>query len=126
MNFTLQSRGYFAGQFVVSDDTSSRSIGDYIEVTLKDQPFRSGETDIRGKMEPIFTFSLRVEFSCMAEPFDVDLRMLAGRSAKHWYECLEVGKTSVVIAERREYGTHVWYMPEIDGWKVGMFGKVKS
>lgn len=58
MRLTYKQRGFFAGDFVISTGDSSFSIGDLIQVTLKNNPYATGEeiTDPRGKQRKIVTF----------------------------------------------------------------------
>jgi len=36
------------------------------------------------------------------------------------------GERSVVTPLKMEHREFVWYVPQINGWKPGMFGRVKA
>lgn len=118
----MASRGYFAGEFVVTNDDCAYSIGDCIEVVLKDHAQPTGEKftapTVGGgeKIVHIAGFPLTVTLSAHGEPLEVLLKVATGRMFRHWLECLEIGVPSVVIPCRCTKGKHIWYMPKIDGW----------
>jgi hypothetical protein len=130
----MASRGYFAGEFVVTNDDCAYSIGDHIEVVLKDHAYPTGETfDVPRlgggeKIVHIAAFPLTVTLSAHVGPIEVLLKMAVGRAFSHWLDCLEIGVPSVVIPNKCEHRKHIWYMPKIDGWvPSGMFsGKTKA
>ena len=127
----MASRGYFAGEFVVTNDDCAYSIGDCIEVVLKDHAHPTGETFYAPKLGGgdkivhIAAFPLTVTLSAIAEPFDVLLKVAGGWTFTHWHECLEIGVPSVVIPFKMENRGRVWYTPRIDDWVIGLVGKTK-
>ena len=128
MNYLkLQSRGFFEGEFVVTTDDRAFSIGDRIEVVLKESPHATGEMflDTGGKNHPIIDFPLTIVKCCLTDEIEATLRIITSISCFHWYDCLEIGRVSVVTPFKYQHRNYNWYLPEIDGWVRGMFGKVK-
>lgn len=131
---SMASRGYFAGEFVVTNDDCAYSIGDCIEVVLKDYAYPTGETfdaPYLGGGEitiHIAAIPLTVTLSALKEPIEVLLKMAVGRAFHHWLECLAIGVPSVVVPHRYISGKHIWYMPKIDGWVPSglISGKAKA
>lgn len=131
---TMVTRGHFAGEFVITDDECCYSIGDCIEVVLKDNAYPTGETfttPCRGGGEKtihIAAMPMTVTLSARAKPLEVLLKMAVGRSFRHWLSCLTVGVPSVIIPHKYAMSKHTWYMPKIDGWVPhGLFdGKAKA
>jgi hypothetical protein len=118
----MMTRGHFAGEFVVTDDECCYSIGDCLEVVLKDHAYPTGETftiPMGGggeKTVHIAAMPLTVTLSALTEPIEVLLKMTVGRSFRHWLDCLEIGVPSVVIPHKYARSKYTWYMPKIDGW----------
>ncbi len=112
----LISKGFFAGQFIVTTNTESFSIGDYIEVNSLQIPYIENR---------IWCFPLLITFSSMSEEMEVKLLIPSGRQQQHWKECLKVGTSNVVRPAKFEFKKFVGYMPVINGWRPGMFGKVE-
>jgi len=127
-NLKLCQQGFFAGEFVITNEQCSFSIGDYIELYLKEAPYVTGETflDLNGKKIHIIAFHLVITQYCYDTEIEVIMKKPVGISLRHWAECLEVGKISVVIPFKYEFSKYIWYIPKIDGWIPGMFGKVKA
>lgn len=128
---TMKSDGHFAGEFVVTNDRGCYSIGDYIEVVQTDEAYPTGETftvPSRGDERTLSVIAtpLTVVMSAHSESFEVVLKIVMGRTFRHWYKCLEVGKTSVVVPHKFTSGKHSWYMPKIDGWIPGFTGRTKA
>ena len=126
-------RGLFRGEFVVTNNQCSFSIGDYIEVLLKDQPFNTGKTARCRRVDdtirelPIIAFPLRVIECYHVDEIDVVLHSVAStRTFRHWMDCLDVGKISVVMPFQYQHRELIWYMPKIDGWVPGMYGRVRA
>jgi hypothetical protein len=122
-------RGWFASEFIVTDDNQSYSIGDYIEAVLVEPPYTTGElfTIPTGYAQvPIVAMRLTVTESCQAEPIEVVMERPPGRGLSHWMRCMEVGKISTIVPVRFTHCGHVWYMPKIDGMLPGLFGPVKA
>lgn len=129
MNLSLWGLDEYAGEFVIRDGDKFYSIGDYIEVTLTSQPYDTGErreNTLTGKDQSIWVFPLIVQFSSESEPFECALHISDDRIGRHWYECLEVGKIQTIRAIKCSIRQFTWWIPEIDGYKPGMFGKVKK
>jgi len=119
--------GLFEGEFVVTNDRRSFSIGDYIEVFLKEQPYPTGETALcRKRRLPVVAFPLRVVECCLVDEIDVILHSVALTTFQHWKRCLDVGKISVVMPFKYQHREHTWYMPKIDGWIPSMHGRVQA
>lgn len=125
--------GLFEGEFVVTNDRRSFSIGDYIEVFLKDQPYPTGETVLwrsqsgRDRLLPIIAFPLRVVECCHVAEIDVVLHSVTITYAfRHWMRCLNVGIISVVVPFKYQHRERTWYMPKIDGWVPSINGRVKA
>jgi hypothetical protein len=95
---------------------------------LKDTPCPSGEKiqNVRGIELPIIDFNFKIVMSCNIDEMDVVMKLVPGRNLVHWVDCLEIGKNSVVTAVKFTYRDMAWYMPKIDGYVPGLFGKVKS
>lgn len=123
----LRHKGLFRGEFVVIDQQRTFSIGDYIEVILKDQPYPIGETvqGSHGETKHIVAFPLTV-VSCCVDEIDVALTIPAGISCRHWFDCLNVGVKSVVISHMMQYRRHTLYVPKIDGWLPGFPGRTRA
>jgi len=121
----LQSQGFFGGQFILTDENKTWSIGDCIKVTLLDDVYDSGEKldTPRGKLS-ISAFPLAVLF--VAEVVQAILMLPIGVAAKHWFDCLVVGQIHTVKPRIYEYREHVWYYPEIDGRYPGMREAMKA
>jgi hypothetical protein len=129
----MMSRGYFAGEFVVINDDRAHSIGDCIEVVLKDHAQPTGDTfDVPclgggTKTVHVAGFPLTVTLSALTEPIEVLLKLAVGLSFRHWLACLEIGVPSVAIPTHYTKGKLTWHMPKIDGWLPGPFGsKVRA
>lgn len=121
----LHQKGLFRGEFVVIDQRCSFSIGDYIEVVLKDKPFLTGETvtGLYGEAKRIVGFPLTVVSCCCIAEIDVTLSIAMGISCRHWFDCLNVGEKSVVISHVIQFRSLTSYVPKIDGWIPGVFRK---
>ena len=124
----LQSRGLFEGEFVVTTENCSFSIGEYIEVVLREPPHPTGDIALGpdGKGQRIIDFLLTIVECCHIDEIEATLRIVTGASCSHWSDCLEVGKVSVVTPYKYWCRDFIWYMPKIDGWIKGAFGKVKN
>jgi hypothetical protein len=125
----MKTRGYFAGEFAITNDQGCFSVGDYIEVTPTANAYHTDETftvpSRRGgdRTMSVFAIPLTVVLSAHNEPIDVVLKVGMGVTFRHWCGCLEVGKTSVVVPHKFTSRKHSWYMPKIDGWiPHGLFG----
>lgn len=127
MILSLPSRGEHIGEFVICDGDKSYPIGDYIKVTLTSQPYDTGERVlVEEKIFPVLEFPLTIQFSRELEPFECVLRRVPGRITRHWNECLEVGKIQTIRAIKRSIREFTYWIPEIDGYRPGIFGKVKK
>ncbi len=122
--FSLCQRGLFQGDFVITDGVHHYTIGNYIEVVLRERPYGTGVMvkSYKGKEIPLFCFPLTVY---SFDSGDVDLVLPIGRTSRHWFDCLEVGKVSLVTSVKCSTRKFTWYMPKINGYLPGMFGKVK-
>lgn len=124
----LRQKGLFRGEFViVIGQQRSFSIGDYIEVVLKDKPFLTGETvtGLYGEAKRIVGFPLTIVSCCVAE-IDVTLSVVNGITYRLWFDCLNIGEKSIVVSYKMQHSDCTWYVPRIDGWIPGMFGKSRA
>ena len=124
----LQQHGSFEGEFTVTTGDRTFSIGDYIEVFLSGPPYPVEVVKTPdGKERHVIAFPLTVTECCHIDEIEVILKVSEGTlSFQHWSDCLSVGILSVVTPIKYKYKNFIWYMPKIDGWIRGMFGKVKA
>ena len=113
----LLHKGYWAGDFVVTTEDCSFSIGDYIEVILTEKAHIIDEVikGFRGEDLHIAAFPLTITECCHSDEIKVILQSVMGVACRHWYTCLEVGQKSMVVSNKYETNFHTWYMPKIDG-----------
>ena len=114
----LCSHGFFHGEFVVVNRQRAFSIGDYIEVILRNEPCAIGETiqDLYGKERAVMALPLTVVSCCCATEIDATLLIVEGIHYRHWLNCLNVGVKSVVVSHqmRMPPSGRIWYTPRID------------
>jgi len=120
--------GLFAGEFVITNQQRSFSIGDYIEVVLREQPYTTEGTvkDLYDVEKPIIVFPLTVVESCLNIGIDVVLRRPVGPISQLLFDCLVVGKMSIITTFKMQHCRCTWYVPKIDGWVPGLFGKTQA
>jgi len=127
MRIRICHEGFFAGEFIITDEYKTFSIGNYIEVYLKGPPYDTGKTILNGsdKEVSIIALPLVIMECCHTDRIEVILELPVCRSLKHWIKCLEIDKISVVTPYKFQYRNHIWYWPKIDGWIPGLYRKVK-
>ncbi len=112
---------FFQGDFIITDDERCYSIGNYIEVLLRDKVYIDGTfMDFRDREVSIIAIPLTVI------GMDLILRLPIGRTARHWLDCLEYNKVNTITSIKYSIRKFTWYMPKINGYLPGIFGKVKG
>jgi hypothetical protein len=120
----LMSKGLFAGEFVATTDDQTFSLGNYLEVTLTAPAYVVGHLDGLDGLG-IWAFPLQIDFSAVEQTFQAEIRIVMGRTARHYNDCLKVGHTHTIVSCKCQYRKYVWYAPKIDGQVPGMFGPRK-
>lgn len=116
--FRLCSRGYFAGEFIITTDAVTYSIGGCIQVKQTGDLYQTAITitDPRsGGDLPIFALPLLVDFGCPGGALEVELQAIPGRSFQHWLHCLSKEDYVEVVPVKMTFSGHVWYAPNING-----------
>lgn len=128
--FRLSSRGHFAGEFLITTDAMTYSIGNYVEVkALADHPLKTDKTvlSLRGDREiPIYVFPLLVKPVCQEGILEVELQSVPSRTYIHWVDCLNKDTFSVVMSSKHTNRKYSWYTPKIDGWVMAMLGRERA
>ncbi len=110
--FRIKQTGFFAGDFVITDEECSFSIGNYVEVLLRGELYDTGETflSLRHGEVSIMAFPLIL----IGNGINVIWRLPVGRILQHCLDCLTDG-VNTVMPVKHEYKNWTWYTPKING-----------
>ncbi len=122
----MMHNGFFEGQFLVTTDECAFTVGKEITVLRTGKPF---DTKVKfdlpdGRVVPCW--ALPVDLLAPQKCPGLNIPISTGISGAHWNECLKEGVPSVVKLSKFTVRTHTGYVPNIDGWVPGLFGKRRA
>lgn len=116
MNYLrIRQTGFWAGNFIITTEDQSYSLGNKINTILNAEPYATGEILFyRDRKKPIVAFPLTIN------GLKVILEKAISRECRFWYDSLVVGYQSKIKTFKQTTGEFSYYTAEIDGNTKGV------
>ncbi len=127
--FRLCNLGHFAGEFAITTDKVTYSIGDRIQVRQTGDMYQTAITVTNprsGREMPVFALPVIVDFPCPEGAVEAELRSVPTLTFQHWLHCLSKENYVEVSPLKMSSGGFDWYVPVVDDWVISMHGRVTA
>jgi hypothetical protein len=116
----LRHRALWAGQFTLTTERRTYSLGESVEVALINRPYDSGERCPMPRRGNLVVISFPLVVIVGEHINHAEWRLPMGVAQGFLADHLVLDKHHKVKSRKYEYRGHVWYYPEIDGKYPGM------